>query len=965
MKDFWHLASFLLVTAFGTASCGDCTRQAHIMDSTRSTCALSPASLADVLEQAASSMHGLIIYDDQEDTCARMSYRELLGIAQRKSQWILGLPNARRGIVVLLHLSKFQETLEWFWAVVFAGLLPVVSTPLPHETDRRRVHLSHVRDVLNQPIVLISRNLVGELENVENIDLTIAEEKRSIEASAKRKCLKGVPRETDPAALMLTSGSSGNAKAVVLHHKQITASVRGKSKFFGTSHADIFLNWIGFDHVASLIETHIHAMYLGAEFIHVPAPVLLVDPIRFIQLIDQHRVTYAFAPHFFLARLVQTLGNTSVSQKLFDISCLRHLISGGELNVVETIVTFTKVLQQHKLKGDVVKPGFGMTETCAGSIYGVNCPSYDLSKGNAFASLGKPIPGMRLRVVDATGDELSPGEIGDLQVTGEQVFQEYFNNKEATISSFTKDGWFNTGDRAYLDSTGYLNIAGRDKETLNLNGVKYFPHEIESALDRSKISGLTPSWNVVFPCRPPGSLVEEICVVYLPTFGAEEVPERVETAREIVFLVASITNARPKHIIPLPEKHLHKSALGKLSRAKIRTAFEEGKYEQYEDSKHPAIRRYKARQRDIPASTTEHIIMSALQDLFEITEELGVNSSVFDFGVTSTGLFTLKRRIERDLALAISVPVGVFLTTPTIRGIAGELDRLDQDAKDVYDPVVPLRTNSASAKTPLWLVHPGSGDVLVFVNLARYFSERDVYGLRTRGLYTGLEEANYFTSIEEIAETYVKSIKRYQPNGPYAIAGYSLGSTVAFEISKLLESAGDEVAFLGLFDSPPHMRELIEELEWTDVLVNVAYFLELISEDFSNSIITDLHRYSSDHALDAIMSHAPRHRLETLAIDKTRLHKLTDVTNAFGVAGKKYNPTGSVKCADVFWVTPLLSVSPSRQQWMDEHLVRWKEFVVEAPRFHECAGVHSKMLNSEHVDSFQETLKLAMAARGV
>ena len=800
---------------------------------------------------------------------------------------------------------------------------------------------------------------------MKNIDLTIAEEKGSIEASADSESFNSVPQETDPATLMLTSGSSGNAKAVVLRHKQIIASVRGKSEFFGTNHADVFLNWIGFDHVASLIETHIHAMYLGAEFIHVPAPILLVDPTRFIQLIDQHRVTYTFAPHFFLARLVQTLGDTSVSQKLFDISCLKHLISGGESNVLETIVTLTKILHHHKLKSEFVRPGFGMTETCAGSIYGRNCPSYDLSKGNSFASLGKPISGMRLRVVDATGEELSSGEIGDLQVAGEQVFQEYFNNKEATILSFTKDGWFNTGDRAYLDASGHLNIAGREKETLNLNGVKYFPHEIESALNRSNMSGLTPSWNVVFPYRPPGSLAEEICVVYLPTFDVEQVPKRVETAREIGLLVASITNAWPKHIIPLPKEYLHKSALGKLSRPKIRAAFEEGKYEQYEDSKDPAIRQYKAKQRDSPASATEHIIMSALQDLVEIPEELGVNSSVFDFGVTSTGLFTLKQKIEGNLALTTSVPVGFFLTTPTIRGIAGELDRLGQDAEDEYNPVVPLQTDAASAKTPLWLVHPGSGDMLVFVNLAHYLSGREIYGLRTRGLYTGLDSANYFTSIEEIAETYVKNIRKHQPNGPYAIAGYSLGSTVAFEISKLLESNGDEVAFLGLFDSPPYMRELIDKLEWIDVLVNVAYFLELISEDFSISIVTDLHQCSSDQALDFIMSYAPRQRLETLAIDKTRLHKLTDVTNAFRLAGKKYDPTGSVKCADVFWVTPLLSVSPSREQWMDEHLVRWNEFVVETPRFHECAGEHSKMLNSEHVGSFQKTLKLAMAARGI
>ena len=256
---------------------------------------------------------------------------------------------------------------------------------------------------------------------------------------------------------------------------------------------------------------------------------------------------------------------------------------------------------------------------------------------------------------------------------------------------------------------------------------------------------------------------------------------------------------------------------------------------------------------------------------------------------------------------------------------------MNQDIGDEYDPVVPLQLNPASAKIPLWLVHPGSGDVLVFVTLARYFSDRKVYGLRTKGLFSGLDEANYFTSIEQIAESCAESIKKHQPHGPYAIASYSLGSSVAFEISKRLEAKHDGVAFLGLFDSLPHMRELIEKLDWTDVLLNVAYFLELINEDFSVSMSADLQNTSTDKALDFVMSYAHQERLEELDIDKSRLHKLTDVTNAFGLAGKKYDPEGSVRTADIFCVTPLTSVSPSRRQWMDKHLIHWNDFVVEPP----------------------------------
>ena len=122
---------------------------------------------------------------------------------------------------------------------------------------------------------------------------------------------------------------------------------------------------------------------------------------------------------------------------------------------------------------------------------------------------------------------------------------------------------------------------------------------------------------------------------------------------------------------------------------------------------------------------------------------------------------------------------------------------------------------------------------------------------------------------------------------------------------------------------------------------------------------------SSDKALDFIMDCAPNARLEALVIDKERLRKITNVTNAFGQAGMKYQPHGAVQVMDVFWVTPLKAVAGSRQEWMNEHLIRWKEFSVDPPQYHECEGTHSKILNPEHVGHFQQCLKSAMIARGI
>ena len=920
--------------------------------------------LAQLLYRAARSHAGITIYSEWEETSYKhITYKELVDAALNKASVIKSIPNIRHGKVILLHFSSFEENVLWFWAVVLAGFVPAISTPVPADPERRRIHLAHIRESLQQPIVLTSKHLKGEFENVQYNDLHAVDHPKAFQGDGNGETVPDSVSTMDPTVLMLTSGSSGNAKAVVLSHKQIITSVSAKSAFFDTTDTDIFLNWIGFDHVACLVETHIHAIYVGSEFVHVPAPILMADPRLFLRLIGSHRVTYTFAPHFFLSRLLRTLTTTTADQDGLDISCLRHLVSGGESNTIDTVVALTMALQGYNLQSEVIRPGFGMTETCAGSIYSKACPAYDVATGNPFASLGKPIPGIRMRIMDAMGHEATTGNIGDLQVKGPLVFREYYNNPKATTAAFTDDGWFITGDRASLDGEATLNIAGREQESINLNGVKYFPNEIETALDEATIAGLTLSYTIVFSIRPSPLLEEEICVIYHPTYDPKDTATRVETARQIVAVVGTHTTCKPKHIVPLPKVFLHKSALGKLSRTKIRAAFEGGVYDEYEDSKDIDVIEFKASQRVKPANATEHSVLLALRNVLYVPEEeLGVNDSLFEFGVTSLNLFALKRQIEKALDILHPIPVGVLMTFPTIRGIANEVINFHQGSMVRYDPVVPLHTSTLSRRPPLWLVHPGSGDVLVFVALAKSLSDRTVYGLRTKGLNT---DGDYFASIADIADCYVEKIRQNQPNGPYAIAGYSLGSTVAFEITKRLEALGDRVAFLGILDSPPHIKRLIEKLEWNDVLLNVAYFLELISEEFSVSREADLHHMSSDQALDFIMDCAQGARLEALAIDKERLRKITDVTNAFGQAGKKYEPDGAVQAMDVFWVTPLMTVAGSRQEWMDEHLIQWKEFSVEPPRYHECEGMHSKMLNSEYVAHFQQRLKSAMIARGI
>ena len=927
----------------------------------------SPKNLYSLLKRTAeTSTHGITVYPAGHimKSSQQITYQELLRQAQSDARMILRSGHISPGTIVLLHFNEHADSIRWFWATVVAGCLPAISTPFVNDLEQRRKHLAHINSLLNHPIILTPRKLESEFLGFEGLKIVPIEtlqarnifENLTFDTAEKK-------RKEDPAVLMLTSGSTGNAKAVCLRHGQVLTALKGKSVHHDTTGDDVFLNWIGMDHVANLTEIHLHAMSLGAEQIHVAATDLMLNPVLFLELIQKHRVGYTFAPNFFLASLRSHLDNNNLVAPEglgLDLSSLKALISGGEANVVETCAALNKHLQSYRVVGEPIRPGFGMTETCAGSIYGKTCPSFDIKNSAEFASLGSCIPGMTMRVMTDDGTEAYTNQIGDLQVSGQVVFKAYFNNAQATAEAFTADGWFITGDRARIDEHGFLHLTGRAKESIIINGVKYFPHELEAALEEAAIPGMVPSYTAVFPHRPKNAETETLCVVFLPSYDLNDSKARTETADAIANVSGMLYGVRPHEMMPLDESQLPKSSLGKLSRTKIRAAYESGLYDEARTLNKAAIKAYRVGKREAPSTRTEELILSALCKRFDLPyTEIGVNSSVFDFGVSSIDLIALKRHVELELQVKEEIPLIAVLTNPSVRGMAAAFDSSSSDVQP-YSPVVTLRT--CKGKTPLWLVHPGVGEVLVFLNLAQYVTDRSVYALRARGFNEGEE---FFTSIPEIVSTYHESIKRVQPEGPYAIAGYSFGAMLAFEVSKVFESRGDKVAFLGSFNLPPHIKARMNDLDWIEVVLNLAYFLDLITEEYAHEVSAEMHKRSNEEVLDHIMQLAPPARLEELSLDKKKMATWTSLAHAMQAAARTYDPAGSVASIDVFFAIPLIQVAKNKEDWVANHLSKWKDFSRSEPRFHDVPGAHYTMMSSKHILAFQKKLMSVLSERGL
>ncbi|PHH75740.1 hypothetical protein CDD82_4306 [Ophiocordyceps australis] len=948
-----------------------------------------------------------------------MTYADLYKEANQISRTIQGLQEFEVGRPVLLHFDDHCDVILWFWSVLFAGGLPVLSSPFSNIEEERYKHIRALSTILESPICFTrSRHvpLFGDGSNlhiysVENLldetgqpfrhakDSTINGnvtgfgnggdgQARNFEnggngqahnfengdytADGSTRCKTNGTHDKDLAMLMLTSGSTGNAKAVCLSHAQVLASVSGKAAVRKLPQGRPFLNWIGLDHVAGLLEIHLQALWLGADQIHVNAADIVPSPETFLDLLSRHQVSRTFAPNFFLAKLVAsagTLGKTSA----WDLSNLVTITSGGEANDLKTCLAASALLSKFGAPRDVIMTGFGMTETCAGAIYNSDCPNYDVSRGYTIASLGRCIDGIEMRITTPEGGLAAPDEPGDVEVCGPAVFRGYYRNESATSQAFTPDHWFRTGDRGAIDSNGQLRLVGRAKEVININGVKFVAADIQTAIE--DVLGDRVARVVVFPSA--ASDTEQVTIAYIPNMFPLPHEEMVDIARLVTQACLLRTATRPlvfalgENSVPL----LPLSTLGKISRLKMARLFEDGVFavdvELHQramlSASNAAEERRKSQWKP-PSEAEVRLVQDVAETLGLTAEELDITcleKSLFDIGFTSMHVIKLKYHIQRRLGVEVSVLD--IISKPTVGALAADLDSRLQHGKasdESYDPVVVFR--ASGSKTPLWLIHPGVGEVLVFVGLAKCLAadDRPVYALRAAGFERNHER---FESIQQCVDVYTAAMRRCQPHGPYALAGYSYGSMLAFEVAKRLGAGGDQVCFLGCFNLPPHIKQRMRVLNWNLCLLHLSHFLSLVVEEVCDTLELDatFGNASRNEAMQWVLDIAHKPRWDELNLETDALERWADVAFGLQCMARNYDPSGQVSSMDIFHCIPLKAVAPSQEVWLRNHLSHWADFVREAPRFHPVQGEHYTMIGPEHVVSFAQTLTEALKARGV
>jgi len=449
-----------------------------------------------------------------------------------------------KGDRLLAQVDKSPQALMLCLACIRAGLIFVPLNPAYRKAELRHMLLD------STPSAVICRP-----EALEDIS-TLLHELESEFPHPRIATLDGrgngtlaelsdeTPPEFDPtpcagsdvAALMYTSGTTGRPKGAMITHRNLAANIAALHDTWRWRPTDVLLHSLPVFHFHGLFIACLTALFGSTKILFLPK----FDAAAVIERLPQATV-FMGVPTYYTRLLEHPQFSKEVCRNM------RLFISGSAPLLAQTFREF------EKRTGFRVLERYGMTE--AGVI-----TSNPVDGERVAGMVGTPLPGVSLRVVGENGTALPPGEVGEVEIRGENVFTGYWGRAEENAACFTADGFFRTGDLGRWEPNGHLSIAGRQKDLVITGGLNVYPKEVELAMDQ--MDGVAESAVIGVPHPDFG---EAVVAVVIPQAGFPQLTE----ASLLSQLKEVLANYKvPKRVFFTDD--LPRNALGKVQKNVLR-----------------------------------------------------------------------------------------------------------------------------------------------------------------------------------------------------------------------------------------------------------------------------------------------------------------------------------------------------------------------------------------------------------
>ncbi|GMV09665.1 MAG: hypothetical protein AMXMBFR55_13990 [Gemmatimonadota bacterium] len=395
----------------------------------------------------------------------------------------------------------------------------------------------------------------------------------------------------DAALVQYTSGSTGDPKGVLLSHANLLANIRAIATGVDMQPTDVGVSWLPLYHDMGLIGTWLACMVQGIPLSLMSPLSFLARPERWLWAIHQQRATLSPAPNFAFELCVRKVSDEAIAG--LDLSSWRCALNGSEPVSASTLDRFAERFARYGFRREALMPVYGLAECSVALCFPPlgRGPRVDHVQREPFArdrralgalpgdagalsfvSVGTPLPGHEVRIVDEGRREVGERAVGRLLFRGPSCMRGYFHNDDATARAVLADGWIDSGDQAYA-AEGEIFITGRLKDLIIKGGRNIVPQEVEEVA--ATVAGVRKGCVAAFGIPDEGGGTERLVV--LAESHAESASERDRLARDVIAAVASGVGVPPDDVRVVPPGVVPKTPSGKIRRGAARAAYLEGR----------------------------------------------------------------------------------------------------------------------------------------------------------------------------------------------------------------------------------------------------------------------------------------------------------------------------------------------------------------------------------------------------
>src|SRR5215469_8781001 len=565
------------------------------------------ASVIDHLEKLADKHPSKLLYsflDVNGDRTESYTYASFLRRAKSIAGHLLKDGRFAPGDRLLLAYPPGLEMICAFFGCVKAGLIPVpVYPPSSRGFQSALYKMVHIAKDCDAAGILTSKDYHASLKtNVTRSGVCAS--------GVDVDYISGLPWITtedfvdvlheqliaEPSEILFlqyTSGSTMEPKGVMVTHENILNTY----SLVIDHPAPIVVSWLPQYHDMGLIGCYLYPALKGGTTYGFAPMDFIQRPILWFETITKYQATATAAPNFAYDYCLRASRLSKDSLEYCDLSSLRVLMCAAEPVKPDTYTRFLEAFQPYGLKSECFYVAYGLAEnTLAVSLRGrtivsVNKRALALGKARMttevseidasmqIVSCGTPLPGLDVRIVDPEGHfALKPGRVGEIWVAGSGKCPGYWNNSELTLKQFRArlvddtpydDGFLRTGDMGFFHE-GELFVCGRIKDMIILRGQNYYPHDIESVVERSSNlirHNCVAAFQIQEDSEPALAIVAEV-----------KNPRALPDARKIAAAVRNYLNVEVAMISLIAPRAIPRTSSGKIMRHKTKQMWLNGEF---------------------------------------------------------------------------------------------------------------------------------------------------------------------------------------------------------------------------------------------------------------------------------------------------------------------------------------------------------------------------------------------------